>query len=141
VMSAYEKIIIVVVLKNQKTIKMPLILEDVLIRKRNDTLPKGASGYCVRLPSVFLFMLSDCAELRGVLTQGEKEREIRLILERAHCDDFLHIAAADWDATLTQGRANFNLAEAYQDGKRTLLYAKRDVITSPAHSCRIKSKR
>jgi len=138
---AYKKIIIVVVRKNQKTIKMALILEDVLIRKRNEALPDGSSGYCVRLPSVFLFMLSDGAELRGVLTQGEEEREIRLILERASCDDFLHIAAADWDATITEGRANFNLTEAFQDGKRTVLYEKRDVITSPAHSCRIKSKR
>lgn len=121
--------------------EMPLILENVLIRKRNDTLPEGASGYCVRLPSVFLLMLSDGAELRGTLKQGEEEREIRLFLERASYDDFLHIAAADWDATLTKGRASFNLIEAYQDGKRILLYEKRDVITSPAHSCRIKSKR
>jgi hypothetical protein len=121
---------------------MALILEAVLIRKRNDTLPDGSSGYCVRLPSVFLAKFPDGAELRGTLKQGEEEREIRLILERAHCDDFLHITAADWDATIiTEGRANFNLTEAYQDGKRTLLYAKRDVITSPAHSCRIKSKR
>jgi len=44
---------------------MALILEDVLIRKRADPLPVGSSGYCVRLPSVFLFMLSDGAKLRG----------------------------------------------------------------------------
>ena len=120
---------------------MALILEDVLIRKRNDALPNGANGYCVRLPSVFLFMLSDGSELRGTLKQGDEEREVRLILEKAQCDDFLHITAAEWDATITEGRANFNLTEALQDGKRTLLYEKRDVITSPAHSCRIKSKR
>ena len=120
---------------------MPLILEDVLIRKRNDTLPVGSSGYCVRLPSVFLAKFPDGAELRGTLTQGEEERNIRLILERASCDDFLHIAAADWSDTITAGRANFKLTEAFQDGKRTLLYAKRDVLTSPAHACRIKSRR
>ena len=120
---------------------MALILEDVLIRKRNDALQDGSSGYCVRLPSVFLAKFPDGAELRGTLKQGEEEREIRLILERAHYDDFLHIAAADWSDTITEGRANFKLTEAFQDGKRTALYAKRDVITSPAHSCRIKSKR
>jgi len=120
---------------------MPLILEDVLIRKRNDALPDGSSGYCVRLPSVFLFMLSDGAKLKGKIKQSKEERKITLILEKETCDDFLHIAAADWDATITEGRANFNLTEAFQDGKRTLLYEKRDVITSPAHTCRIKSKR
>jgi hypothetical protein len=120
---------------------MALILEDVLIRKCNDALPEGASGYYVRLPSVFLLMLPDGTELRGTLKQGEEEREIRLILERTSYDDFLHIAAADWSDTITKGRANFTLAEAFRGGKRTLLYAKRDVITSPAHSCRIKAKR
>ena len=120
---------------------MALILEDVLIRKRNDALPDGASGYCVRLPSVFLAKFLDGAKLRGTLKQGTEEREVRLILERAQCDDFLHIAEADWRDTITAGRANFNLKEALQDGKRTLLYEKHDVITSPAHSCRIKTKR
>jgi len=120
---------------------MALILEDVLIRKRAETLPANSSGYCVRLPSVFLFKLSDGAELRGVLTQGEEEREIRLILEKETCDDFLHISTEDWDDTFTEGRADFKLKEANQNGKRKLLYEKRDVITSPAHSCRIKSKR
>ena len=120
---------------------MALILEDGLIRKRNDALPDGASGYCVCLPSVFLAKFPDGAELRGILKQGDGEREIRLILEKAPCDDFLHIAEADWRDTITAGRADFNLKEAFQDGKRTLLYEKHDVITSPAHSCRIKSKR
>ncbi|MBN1763189.1 MAG: hypothetical protein JW878_08985 [Methanomicrobia archaeon] len=120
---------------------MALILEAVLIRKCNDALPARSSGYCVRLPSVFLAKFPDGAELRGTLTQGGEEREITLILEQASCDDFLHIAAADWTDTLTEGRANFKLTEAFHDGKRALLYAKRDVITSPAHSCRIKSKR
>jgi hypothetical protein len=119
---------------------MPLILENVLIRKRADPLPVGSSGYCVRLPSVFLFMLSDGAEIRGVLKQDGAEREITLILEKETCDDFLHISAEDWDDTFTEGRADFKLKEANQNGKRTLLYEKRDVITSPAHSCRITSK-
>ena len=120
---------------------MPLILEDVLIRKRAETLPPNSSGYVVRLPAVFLFMLSDGAEIRGKLKQGGAEREITLILEKETCDDFLHISAEDWDDKITEGRANFELTEAFQDGKRTLLYEKRDVITSPAHSCRIKPKR
>ena len=120
---------------------MALILENVLIRKRNEVLPDGSSGYCVRLPSVFLAKFPDGSILKGELTQGEEERKITLILQKDWCDDFLHIAAADWSDTITAGRANFKLTEAFQDGKRTVLYAKRDVITSPAHACRIKSRR
>jgi len=120
---------------------MALIFENFLIRKRADSLPAGSSGYAVRIPSVFLFRVADGAEIRGVLKQREEEKEITLILEKETCDDFLHISAEDWDDTFTEGRANFKLNEAFQDGKRTLLYEKRDVITSPVHSCRITSKR
>jgi len=120
---------------------MALILEDVLIRKRAETLPAGSSGYAVRLPSVFLSRVADGAEIRGVLKQREEEQEITLILEKETCDDFLHISADDWNDNFTEGRADFKLKGANQNGKRTLLYEKRDVITSPAHSCRITSKR
>ncbi len=120
---------------------MALILEDVLIRKRAESLPVDSSGYCVRVPSVFLFMLSDGAKLRGVLKQREEEKEITLILEKETCDDFLHISAEDWNDTFKEGRADFKLKEANQNGKRTLLYEKRDVITSPAQSCKISPKR
>ena len=120
---------------------MPLILENVLIRKRDDPLPQGSSGYAVRIPSVFLFMLSDGAEIRGELKQSNEEKEITLILEKETCDDFLHISADDWNDNFTEGRADFKLKGAKQNGKRTLLYEKRDVITSPAQSCKISSKR
>ena len=120
---------------------MALILKDFLIRKRDDSLPAGSSGYCVRTPSIFLFMLSDGAEIIGELKQSNEEREITIILEKASCDDLLHISADDWNDNFTEGRADLKLKEAFQNGKRTLLYEKRDVITSPAHSCRITSKR
>ncbi len=120
---------------------MALILENFLIRKRDDSRPAGSSGYAVRIPSVFLFMLSDGAEVRGEMKLGNEEQEITLILEKASCDDFLHISAEDWDDTFTEGRADFKLQEAFQTGKRTLLYEKRDVITSPAQSCKISPKR
>jgi hypothetical protein len=48
---------------------MALILENFLIRKKYDSLPAGSSGFYVRVPSVFLFMLSDNAEIRGKLKQ------------------------------------------------------------------------
>lgn len=120
---------------------MALILEDVLIRKRAESLPANSSGYCVRVPSVFLFMLSDGATIRCEMEQGNEEREITLILEKETCDDFLHISAEDWNDTFTEGRADLKLKDAIQNGKRTLLYEKRDVITSPAQSCKISPKR
>ena len=120
---------------------MALILEDVLIRKKHESLPEGSSGYCVRLPSVFLFMLSDGAEVKGELKQGSLKKDIKLILEKETCDDFLHIAAEDWNANLTVGRADLKLIDAIQKGKRTLIFENRDVITSPAQACRITSKR
>jgi len=120
---------------------MALILENFLIRKLDDSHPAGSSGYCVRVPSVFLFMLSDGAEIRGELKQGKEEQEITLILEKETCDDFLHISAEDWDDTFTEGRADFKLKAANQNGKRTLLYEKRDVITSSMQSCKISPKR
>ena len=119
---------------------MSLILENFLIRKKYDSLPVRSSGYVVRVPSVFLFMLSDGAEIRGKLKQGNKEQELTLILEKGTCEDVLHISAEDWNDNFTEGRANLKLKEALQNGKRMLLYEKRDVVTSPAQACKISSK-
>jgi hypothetical protein len=120
---------------------MPLLLEDVLIRNRADALPTGASGYFVRLPSAFLARLADGAELTGELTQGKRSREARLILEKGCGTDLLHIAASDWDARFTLGRASLRLREAIQDGVRMLLFPGRAVITSPVQACKITAKR
>ena len=120
---------------------MALILKDFLIRRKNDSLPVGSSGFFVRVPSVFLFMLSDGATIRGELKQGKEEKEITLIFEKGSCEDLLHICAEDWDDNFTEGRTDLKLTEAFQKGKRTLIYEKRDVVTSPAQSCKISSKR
>ena len=119
---------------------MALILNDFLIRKKYDSLPTGSSGYFVRVPSVFLFMLSDSAEIRGELKQGNREQELTLMLEKGTCEDVLHISAEDWNDKFTEGRANLKLKEAIQNGKRIPLYEKRDVVTSPAQTCKISSK-
>jgi hypothetical protein len=119
---------------------MALILNDFLIRKRDDSLPVGSSGFFVRIPSVFLFILSDGAKVRGELKQGKEEQEITLILEKGSCEDLLHICAGDWDDNFTEGRTDLKLTESLQNGKRTLIYDKSDVVTSPAQSCRISSK-
>jgi hypothetical protein len=119
---------------------MPLILENFLIRKKYDSLPTGSSGYFVRVPSVFLFMLSDGAEIRGELKQGTEEQELTLILEKGTCEDVLHISAEDWNDRFLEGRADFKLIAAFQNGKRIPLYEKRDVVTSPAQACKISSK-
>jgi hypothetical protein len=119
---------------------MPLILENVLIRKKYDSLPAGSSGYVVRVPSVFLFMLSEGTEIRGVFKKGNKEQELMLILEKGTCDDVLHIAAGHWDDTFAEGRAVLRLTEAFHNGKKMLLYEQREIITSPAHSCKISPK-
>jgi hypothetical protein len=120
---------------------MPLILENVLIRKKDNHLPQGASGYVVRLPSVFLSMLSDGTEIRGTLTQGTREQQVTLILEKGTGEDMLHIAAEDWNEAIKEGRADFKLTEASRKGKMMRIYAQRDIITSPAHSCKISPKR
>ncbi len=120
---------------------MPLILENFLIRKKDDPLPAGSSGYVVRVPSVFLFMLSDGAEIRGELKQGTEEQELTLILEKGTCEDVLHISARHWNDTFAEGRADFRLTEASQNGKMIPLYEKREVVTSPAQACKISSKR
>lgn len=121
---------------------MALILTDFLIRKLDKPLPENSSGFFVRVPSVFLFMLADGAEITAELKQGEEEeREVTLILEKQCCEDFLHISAGDWDDNLTIGRADLKLTEAIQNGEVKRIYEKRDVITSPAHSCRVSSKR
>jgi hypothetical protein len=120
---------------------MPLILEDVLIRKCDDSLPPGASGYFVRLPSSFLALLADGAELKGELTQGGKKQELTLILEKGCGIDFLHLAPSDLDARFTLGRALMRLREANQDGVRTLLFPGRAVTTSPAQACKLPAKR
>jgi hypothetical protein len=120
---------------------MPLILEDVLIRKRAEGIPIGASGYFVRLPSSFLARLADGAELKGELTQGGTKQELTLILEKGCGIDFLHIAASDCDTRFTLGRASMRLREANQDGVRTLLFPGREVITSPAQACKLPAKR
>jgi len=120
---------------------MPLILEDVLIRTRADALPAGASGYFVRLPSSFLALIADGAEFKGELTQGKQSREVRLILEKGCGIDLLHIAAKDWDARFTLGRASLRLREANQDGVLTLLFPGSEVITSPAQACKLPAKR
>jgi hypothetical protein len=120
---------------------MPLILEDVLIRKCDDSLPPGASGYFVRLPSSFLALLADGAELKGELTQGGTKQELTLILEKGCGIDFLHIAASDCDTRFTLGRASMRLRKAIQDGVRTLLFPGREVITSPVQACKITPKR
>lgn len=120
---------------------MPLILEDVLIRKRDDSLPIGASGYFVRLPSAFLARLADGAELTGELSQGNTKREVTLILEKGCGIDLLHFIASDWDARFTPGRASLRLREALEDGVRMLLFPGRAVITSPAQACNVPAKR
>ncbi|RZN37732.1 MAG: hypothetical protein EFT35_05780 [Methanophagales archaeon ANME-1-THS] len=120
---------------------MPLILENVLIRKKDNSLPPASSGYYVHLPSVFLFMLPDGAEIRGMLKQGTREQDVTLILEKGCCDDFLHIAAADRNEAVKEGRADLRLTEAFHNGKRIRLYEQKEVITSPAHACKISSKR
>jgi hypothetical protein len=120
---------------------MPLILEDVLIRRRTDYLPAGASGYFVRLPSSFLATLADGAELKGELTQGGTKQELTLILEKGCGIDFLHLAASDCDTRFTPGRASMRLREASQEGVRTLLFPGREVITSPAQACKLPAKR
>ncbi|MBE0516702.1 MAG: hypothetical protein IBX41_04840 [Methanophagales archaeon] len=120
---------------------MPLILENFLIRKKHDSLPAGSSGFYVRVPSVFLFMLSDGAAIRGELKQSNEEQELTLILEKGTGEDILHISAEDWNDTFTDGRAYLQLNEAFQNGKRIPLYEKRDVVTSPAQACKISSKR
>ena len=119
---------------------MPLILENFLIRKKYDSLPTGSSGYVVRIPSVFLSMLSDDAEIRGKLKQGNEEQELTLIFEKGTCEDVLHISAEDWNDNFAEGRADLNLKEALQNGKGMLLYEERDVVTSPAQACKISSK-
>jgi len=83
---------------------MPLILENVLIRKKDDLLPEKSSGYVVRIPSIFLLMLSDGAEIIGMLKQGTSEQEVTLILEKGCGDDILHIAAEDWNDKFTEGK-------------------------------------
>jgi len=120
---------------------MPLILEDVLIRKRYGSLPLGASGYFVRLPSSFLARLADGSVLTGELTQGKQTRESRLILEKGCGIDLLHFIASDWDARFNPGRASLRLREAIQDGVRMLLFPGRAVITSPAQACKVPAKR
>ncbi len=120
---------------------MALMLKDFLIRKRDDSFPKGSSGFFVHVPSVFLFMLSDGAKIRGELKQGNEEQELTLILEKGSGEDFLHICAEDWNECFTEGRTDLKLKEAFQNGKRTLIYDKSDVVTSPAQSCKISSKR
>ncbi len=120
---------------------MALILKDFLIRRKNDSLPVGSSGFFVRVPSVFLFMLSDGATIRGELKQGKEEKEITLIFEKGSCEDLLHICAEDWDDNFTEGRTDLKLKEAFQNEKSTLIYEKRDVVASPAQSCKISSKR
>lgn len=97
---------------------MALILKDFLIRKRADSLPAGSSGFFVRVHSVFLFMLSDGAKIRGEMKQGEVEQEITLIFEKGSCEDFLHICAEDWDDNFTEGRTDLKLTEAFQNGKK-----------------------
>jgi len=119
---------------------MALILNDFLIRKKYDSLPAGSSGYVVRIPSIFFFMLSDGAEIRGALKQGTREQEVTLILEKGTGEDTLHIAAADWNDAIKEGRADFKLIEAFKNGKRMLLFEQKEVITSPAHACKISSK-
>ena len=120
---------------------MPLLLENFLIRKRHEVLPEGSSGYAVYVQSVFLSMLLDGTIIRGTLKQDTEEHEITFILEKDSCDSYLHISQEDWTDTFTVGRADVKLNEAIQNGKQTPLYEKRDVITSPAHFCRISSKR
>jgi hypothetical protein len=120
---------------------MPLILEDVLIRKRDDSLPPGASGYFVRLPSAFLARLADGAGLTGELSQGDTKREVTLILEKGCGIDLLHFIASDWDARFIEGRASIRLREALQDGVRMLLFPGRAVINSPAQACNVPAKR
>jgi hypothetical protein len=85
-------------------------------------------------------MLSDGAEIKGTLKQGTREQEVMLILEKGTGEDLLHIAAEDWNDALKEGRADVKLTEAFHNGKRMLLYEQREVITSPAQSCKISSK-
>jgi hypothetical protein len=120
---------------------MPLILEDVLIRKCDDSLPPGASGYFVRLPSSFLATLADGAELKGELTQGGTKQELTLILAKGCGIDFLHIAASDCDTRFTPGRASMRLREASQNDTSLPLFPGREVITSPAQACKVPAKR
>lgn len=119
---------------------MPLTLEHVLIRRKDNSLPEGSSGYVVRLPSVFLSMLPDGAKIKGVLKQDTREQEVTLMLEKASCDDFLHIVREDWIDTIKDGRADLRLTEAFLNGKWMRLYEQREVITSPAHACKISSR-
>jgi hypothetical protein len=119
---------------------MPLILDNFLIRKKYDSLLEESSGYVVRVPSIFLFMLSDGAEVRGKLKQGNEEQELTVILEKGTCEDVLHISVENWNDKFTEGRADLKLKEAFQNGKRIPLYEKRDVVTSPAQACKISSK-
>lgn len=128
-------------MRKNKVVEMALILENFLIRKKDDSLPRRSSGYVVHVPSVFLFMLSDSAEIRGELKQSTEVQELTLILEKGTCDDVLHISAEDWNDKFTEGRADLQLNEAIQNGKRMPLYEKQDVVTSPAQSCKISPKR
>lgn len=128
------------VLTHSNSIDMPLTLEHVLIRRKDNSLPEGSSGYVVRLPSVFLSMLPDGAKIKGVLKQDTREQEVTLMLEKASCDDFLHIVREDWIDTIKDGRADLRLTEAFLNGKWMRLYEQREVITSPAHACKISSR-
>ena len=120
---------------------MPLILENFLIRKRHEALPEGSSGYAVYIQPVFLSRLADGAIIRGTLKQGTTEHEITFILEKDRCDSYLQISREDWTDAFTVGRADVKLNEALKNGTRTRLYENRDVITSPAHFCRISSSK
>ena len=124
---------------------MALVVKDALIRKRDDALPVGSSGFFVSVPSVFLFGLSDGDKVIGEIKikegeekeTGEKGKgKITLILEKTSGDSFLHIASEDWDTDF-MGRADLRLEEAIHGDKRKQLYPKKDVTTSPAISCRI----
>jgi len=125
---------------------MALVVKDALIRKRDDALPVGSSGFFVSVPSVFLFGLSDGDKVIGEIKikegeekeTGEKGKGIKitLILEKTSGDSFLHIASEDWDTDF-MGRADLRLEEAIHGDKRKQLYPKKDVTTSPAIGCRI----
>ncbi|MDI6810460.1 MAG: hypothetical protein QMD80_02060 [archaeon] len=99
-------------MRKNKVVEMALILENFLIPKKDDSLPRRSSGYVVHVPSVFLFMLSDGATIRGELKQGNKEQELTLIFEKGTCEDVLHISAEDWNDKFTEGRADLKLKEA-----------------------------
>ena len=117
---------------------MALIVKDALIRKNDGALPAGSSGFFVSVSSVFLFGLADGDKIIGEIKEGEKAKEITLIIKKEGEDCFLHITTDDWDTSFMEaGRADLKLKEAIQGEKRKQLYPKKDVTTSPAIGCRI----